>query len=66
MQKPVNLVDLVKSVPTSIYYLLAKFGFDTAENEYYSQFSFRTPPVPSVFEDSPVYQPASQPRTSLI
>ena len=27
--------------------------------------SFRTPPVPSVFEDSPVYQPASQPRTSL-
>ena len=26
--------------------------------------SFRTPPVPSVFEDSPIYQPASQPRTS--
>ena len=26
--------------------------------------SFRTPPVPSVFEDSPVYQPASQPITS--
>ena len=24
---------------------------------YYSQSSFRTPPVPSVFEDSPVYQP---------
>ena len=23
--------------------------------------SFRIPPVPSVFEDSPVYQPASQP-----
>ena len=31
---------------------------------YYSQSSFRTPPVPSVFQDSPVYQPASQPRTS--
>ena len=26
-------VDLVKFVPTSISYLLAKFGFDTAENE---------------------------------
>ena len=35
-------------------YLLANFGFDTAENP-------RTPPVPSVSEDSPVYQPASQP-----
>ena len=42
MQKRVNLVDLVKSFQTSIYmylvlftsiyYLLAKFGFDTAEN----------------------------------
>ena len=31
-------------------YLLAKFGF--------------APPVPSVFEDSPVYQPASQPAES--
>ena len=29
----VNLVDLVKSFPTSIYYLLAKIGFDRAENE---------------------------------
>ena len=28
-----NLVDLVKSFQTSIYYLLAKFSFDTAENE---------------------------------
>ena len=28
----VNLVDLVKSFQTSIYYLLAKFGVDTAEN----------------------------------
>ena len=43
-------------------YLLARFGFDTAENEpfrvkrYYSQLFFRTPPVPSVFEDSPVYR----------
>ena len=33
MHKRVNLVDLVKSFPSSIYYLLAKFGFDTAENE---------------------------------
>ena len=33
VQKRVNLVDLVKSFQTSIYYLLAKFGFDTAENE---------------------------------
>ena len=35
MQKHVNLVDLVKSFPTntSIYYLLAKIGVDTAENE---------------------------------
>ena len=32
MQKRVNLVDLVKSFQTSIYYLLAKFGVDTAEN----------------------------------
>ena len=50
-------------------YLLAKFGFDTAElpvailtrqqfriKYYYSQSSFRTPPVPSVFEDNPVYR----------
>ena len=33
MQKHVNLVDLVKSFPTNIYYLLAKIGADTAENE---------------------------------
>ena len=35
VQKFVNLVDLVKSFQTitSIYYLLAKFDFDTAENE---------------------------------
>ena len=37
MQKHVNLVDLVKSFPTSIYYYsvvfsFAKFGFDTAES----------------------------------
>ena len=31
-QKCVNLVDLVKSFQTSIYYLLRKFGVDTAEN----------------------------------
>ena len=33
VQKRVHLVDLVKSFQTSTYYLLAKFGFDTAENE---------------------------------
>ena len=33
VQKHVNRVDLVKSFPTSIYYLLPKIGFDTAENE---------------------------------
>ena len=33
VQKRVNLVDLVKSFQTSIYYLFARFGFDTAENE---------------------------------
>ena len=33
MQKHVTIVDLVKSFPANIYYLLATFGFDTAENE---------------------------------
>ena len=33
VQKYVNLVDLVKGFQTSIYYLLVKIGFDTAENE---------------------------------
>ena len=33
VRKHVNLVDLVKSFPTSIYYLLAKIGVDTAEHE---------------------------------
>ena len=28
-----DLVELGESFPTSIYYLLAKFGLDTAENE---------------------------------
>ena len=32
MQKCVNLVDLVKSFQASIYYLVARFGFDTAQN----------------------------------
>ena len=31
VQKRVNLVDLVKSFPTSVHF--AKFGFDTAESE---------------------------------
>ena len=31
--KGVHYVDIGKSFPTSISYLLAKLGFDTAENE---------------------------------
>ena len=33
MQKSVNLVDIVKSFPTSIQYFLANIGVDTTENE---------------------------------
>ena len=33
MQKHVNLVDLVKKIITSIYYLLAKIDVGKAENE---------------------------------
>ena len=33
VQKRLDFVDLVKSSPTSIYYLLANIGVDTAENE---------------------------------
>ena len=33
MRKHVNLVDLVKTQEFSNEYFLAKFGFDTAENE---------------------------------
>ena len=33
MQRNVNLIDLVKSFLTRIYYFVAKIGFDTAENE---------------------------------
>ena len=33
MQKDVNLVDLVKCFPTSIYYTFAELGVDTAERE---------------------------------
>ena len=32
-KKYVNLVDLVKSFPTSIFYLFANIGFDTTKNE---------------------------------
>ena len=32
VQTRINLVDLVKSFQTSIWYLLAKIGVDTAEN----------------------------------
>ena len=33
VQQLVNLLDLVKSFQTSIWHLLGKIGFDTAENE---------------------------------
>ena len=33
VQKNVDLIDLVKSFPYSNEYLVAKYGFDTAENE---------------------------------
>ena len=33
MQKHVDLVDLVRSFPTNIYFQKFKFGFDTIENE---------------------------------
>ena len=33
VQKHVDLVDLIKSFRTNIYYLLATIGVDTAENE---------------------------------
>ena len=33
MQKSVNLANLIKSFQTSIFYLFAKIGVDTAENE---------------------------------
>ena len=37
VQKCVNLVDLVKSFQTSIYYLLAKFGIDTPRFSFFSK-----------------------------
>ena len=33
VQTCVDLVDLVKSSPTSVYYVLTEIGIDTAENE---------------------------------
>ena len=51
MQRTVNCVDLVNSFLTSIsIYLQESASIQPS-----------IPPVPSVFEDSPVYQPASQP-----
>ena len=40
VQRNVNLVDLVKSLLTSIYYWVAKIGFDTAENEPFNFHNF--------------------------
>ena len=45
MQKHVNLADLVKSFPRRSYYLLAKFGFDTAENESLKVYLLTSSPV---------------------
>ena len=33
VQRNANLIDLLESFPTSIYYLLSKIGSDTAEKE---------------------------------
>ena len=60
--KGVYYVDRGESFQNSI---CTQFGFDTAES-FYFHFSFRTPPVPAVFEGSSVSQPASQPRTSPV
>ena len=51
VQKCVNLVDLVKRFQTSMYLQTLA--------------SIQPRTVPSVFEDDPVHQPASQPRTGL-
>ena len=64
VQKRVNLVDLVKSFQTSISELFPcniRLRYSRAilqfrVNCFSFQLSFRTPPVPSVFEDSPGYQ----------
>ena len=69
--KVVHCVDLGESFPTSIYLqnlasiqprVLVKLPVAILTHQqfrfkyYYSQSSFRTPPVPSVFEDNPVYR----------
>ena len=36
----VNLIDLVNSLLTSIYFLIANIGFDTAENEPFNFHNF--------------------------
>ena len=69
MQTCVNLVDLVKSCLSPCPYFPIFFSNKIAiQTSIYLQNLAsrqpRTPPVPSVFEDSPVYQPGSQPRTS--
>ena len=44
MQILLNLVDLGESFQTHIYLVLAKFGFDTAENEL--SFAIKTSAIP--------------------
>ena len=46
----VNLVDLVKNFLTSILYLLANIGFDTAENKPFN-FIFLAVPRDSIFTE---------------
>jgi hypothetical protein len=59
MQKYIHLINLIKNFPT--------IPTNTSLQNLASmqRVSFRTTPVPSAFANSPVYQPASQPRTSL-
>ena len=58
--KGVHCVDLGESFQTHIY-LQNLASIQPTHQQfrvkyYYSQSSFRTPPVPSVFEDNPVYR----------
>ena len=62
--KGVPCVDLDESFSTSIYYLLAKFGFDTAENFIYLFVPLRCLQFSGIVWFTS--QPASQPRTSLV
>ena len=62
MQTCVNLVDLVKSFQTSISYLLANIGVDTAENEPLKVCKKKEPHVGITFRKSIGARPLRQRR----